>query len=236
MANTRSSMRKIKEFLRLTEHGGLSDRQTCVRSGFLFLRILASPHPCCYRAHMARRPRVFAAGILYHIIVRGNHREKTFLKDRDYQAYLELARALPQAIRRDRVCLLPYVESCSPPGGDRSRATIAPVLDLPVIGVCGRDWDGRATADGIFWKPLPCDLQWRLSLRRSSRSANLRPRPLQTFQSFKSFHSVQVELRRDVVDILDKLHKVRASRTSGKSFQVRMYVMLCMNKLGNYLS
>jgi putative transposase len=38
---------------------------------------------------MARRPRVFAAGLLYHVIVRGNHRQKTFLSEADYQAYLE---------------------------------------------------------------------------------------------------------------------------------------------------
>jgi putative transposase len=38
---------------------------------------------------MARKPRLFAAGILYHVIVRGNQRQKTFLKDRDYRVYLE---------------------------------------------------------------------------------------------------------------------------------------------------
>ena len=38
---------------------------------------------------MARRPRLFAPGILYHVIVRGNYRQKTFLNARDYQAYLE---------------------------------------------------------------------------------------------------------------------------------------------------
>jgi REP element-mobilizing transposase RayT len=38
---------------------------------------------------MARRPRLFAPGILYHVIVRGNHRRKTLLNDRGYQAYLE---------------------------------------------------------------------------------------------------------------------------------------------------
>ena len=37
---------------------------------------------------MARRPRVFAAGLLYHVIVRGNQRQKTFLSNQDYQAYL----------------------------------------------------------------------------------------------------------------------------------------------------
>jgi len=38
---------------------------------------------------MARRPRLFAPGVLYHVIVRGNQRQKTFLDDGDYQAYLE---------------------------------------------------------------------------------------------------------------------------------------------------
>jgi len=38
---------------------------------------------------MARRPRLFAPGLLYHVIVRGNQRQKTFLNDGDYQAYIE---------------------------------------------------------------------------------------------------------------------------------------------------
>ena len=38
---------------------------------------------------MARRPRLFAPGLLYHVIVRGNQRQKTFLNERDYQAYVE---------------------------------------------------------------------------------------------------------------------------------------------------
>jgi REP element-mobilizing transposase RayT len=38
---------------------------------------------------MARRPRLFAPGLLYHVIVRGNQRRKTFLDDTDYHAYLE---------------------------------------------------------------------------------------------------------------------------------------------------
>jgi putative transposase len=40
-------------------------------------------------AYMARRPRVFASGLLYHVIVRGNQRRKTFRSDDDYKAYLE---------------------------------------------------------------------------------------------------------------------------------------------------
>ena len=38
---------------------------------------------------MARRPTVFAPGLLYHVIARGNQRRKTFLSDDDYRAYLE---------------------------------------------------------------------------------------------------------------------------------------------------
>lgn len=38
---------------------------------------------------MARRLRVFASGLLYHIIVRGNQRQKTFRSDDDYKAYLD---------------------------------------------------------------------------------------------------------------------------------------------------
>ena len=37
---------------------------------------------------MARRPRLFAPGLLYHVIARGNQRQPTFLADLDYQAYL----------------------------------------------------------------------------------------------------------------------------------------------------
>jgi REP-associated tyrosine transposase len=37
---------------------------------------------------MARRPRLFAPGLLYHVIARGNQRQLTFLTDGDYQAYL----------------------------------------------------------------------------------------------------------------------------------------------------
>ena len=38
---------------------------------------------------MARRPRLFAPGLLYHVIVRGNQRQSTFLEGADYRAYLE---------------------------------------------------------------------------------------------------------------------------------------------------
>ena len=38
---------------------------------------------------MARRPRLFVPGLFYHVIVRGNQKQKTFLVDQDYQAYLE---------------------------------------------------------------------------------------------------------------------------------------------------
>jgi putative transposase len=38
---------------------------------------------------MARRPRLFAPGLLYHVIVRGNQRQKTFITAHDYHTYLE---------------------------------------------------------------------------------------------------------------------------------------------------
>jgi putative transposase len=38
---------------------------------------------------MSRRPRVFAPGLLYHVIVRGNQGRKTFRRDEDYKAYLD---------------------------------------------------------------------------------------------------------------------------------------------------
>ena len=38
---------------------------------------------------MARKPRLFAPGVLYHVIVRGNQRQRTFLSAADYQTYLE---------------------------------------------------------------------------------------------------------------------------------------------------
>ncbi len=37
---------------------------------------------------MARRPRLFASGLLYHVIARGNQRQLTFLNDQDYRAYM----------------------------------------------------------------------------------------------------------------------------------------------------
>jgi REP element-mobilizing transposase RayT len=37
---------------------------------------------------MARRPRVHAPGLSYHVIARGNHRQEAFLTDLDYRTYL----------------------------------------------------------------------------------------------------------------------------------------------------
>jgi REP element-mobilizing transposase RayT len=54
---------------------------------------------------MARKPRLFAPGVLYHVIVRGNQRQKIFSKERDYQAYLE---KLAQYWRRYGVTVYAY--------------------------------------------------------------------------------------------------------------------------------
>jgi REP element-mobilizing transposase RayT len=58
---------------------------------------------------MARRPRVFAPQVLYHVIVRGNHRQTIFRTPADYQAYLErLGRYLQSCqVRLWAYCLMP---------------------------------------------------------------------------------------------------------------------------------
>ena len=58
---------------------------------------------------MARRPRLFAPGLLYHVIVRGNQRQKTFVTERDYQAYLERVAKYRKAYRVTvhAYCLMP---------------------------------------------------------------------------------------------------------------------------------
>ena len=58
---------------------------------------------------MARRPRVFAPGLLYHVIVRGNQRQTTFRSALDYQTYLDrLERYCGQyGVRIYAYCLMP---------------------------------------------------------------------------------------------------------------------------------
>ena len=58
---------------------------------------------------MARPPRLFAPGLLYHVIARGNHRQPTFLSDADYQAYLvRLAKYQKRyGVRLFAYCLMP---------------------------------------------------------------------------------------------------------------------------------
>jgi len=58
---------------------------------------------------MARRPRPLAPGLLYHVIVRGNARQKTFLTDHDHHTYLErLARYRTRhGVRCYAYCLMP---------------------------------------------------------------------------------------------------------------------------------
>lgn len=58
---------------------------------------------------MARRPRLFAPGVIYHVIARGNHQEAIFLRGMDYHAYL-LRLALYQGrdgVRLYAYCLMP---------------------------------------------------------------------------------------------------------------------------------
>lgn len=58
---------------------------------------------------MARRPRLFASGLLYHVIVRGNQRRKTFRTAEDYQAYLKRVASYQKkyGVRILAYCLMP---------------------------------------------------------------------------------------------------------------------------------
>ena len=58
---------------------------------------------------MARRPRLFAPGLLYHVIARGNQRQPTFLDDADYAAYLRRLALYREryGMRLHAYCLMP---------------------------------------------------------------------------------------------------------------------------------
>ena len=71
---------------------------------------------------MARRPRIFAPGLLYHVIARGNQRQRTFLTDLDDRAYLvRLATYRKRyGVRLYAYCLMPnhvhlLVQTSEPP-------------------------------------------------------------------------------------------------------------------------
>jgi len=66
---------------------------------------------------MSRRPRVFAPGLLYHVIVRGNQRRKTFRYDDDYKAYLDRLEKYRAKcnVRIYAYCLMPNHWLCGAP-------------------------------------------------------------------------------------------------------------------------
>jgi REP element-mobilizing transposase RayT len=43
---------------------------------------------------MSRKPRLHYPGALYHVITRGNNRQKIFLSDEDYACFLEKLKAV----------------------------------------------------------------------------------------------------------------------------------------------
>jgi len=55
---------------------------------------------------MARRPRVHFPGALYHVISRGNQRQKIYKDDPDYQRFETL---LGEVIKRHALTLYAYV-------------------------------------------------------------------------------------------------------------------------------
>jgi REP element-mobilizing transposase RayT len=58
---------------------------------------------------MARQRRIFAPGLLYHVIARGNQRRATFLDDADYRAYLRRLALYRERyhVRLHAYCLMP---------------------------------------------------------------------------------------------------------------------------------
>jgi REP element-mobilizing transposase RayT len=58
---------------------------------------------------MARQPRAFAPGLIYHVIARGNRREDVFLDGSDYGTYLERLAAyrVRYAVTLHAYCLMP---------------------------------------------------------------------------------------------------------------------------------
>jgi hypothetical protein len=70
---------------------------------------------------MARALRIVYPGAFYHVASRGNERKNIFLNKRDraqFLSYLESATVRYGALIQ---CLLPYVQSLPPLGGDSSR-------------------------------------------------------------------------------------------------------------------
>jgi hypothetical protein len=48
---------------------------------------------------MPRHPRVHAEGLLYHLIARGNNGQKIFLRESDYQVFIERLRTVQELTR-----------------------------------------------------------------------------------------------------------------------------------------
>lgn len=85
---------------------------------------------------MARRPRLLAPGLLYHVIVRDNQQQKTFVCDQDYRAYLE---CLASYRRKHNVTVPAYCLMLSDPGWSKLAAQRAtgPTGDSKPTGQTG---------------------------------------------------------------------------------------------------
>ncbi len=55
---------------------------------------------------MPRRPRMYVAGVPYHVVQRGNNREAFFFASEDYQFYLHL---LSNVLIRYKVSMHAYI-------------------------------------------------------------------------------------------------------------------------------
>ncbi len=108
---------------------------------------------------MARLARVVIPGLPHHITQRGNHRERVFFGDDDYQAYLDL---IAGAARRSGTSIVSYVLMPNhvhflmiPSQADGLRATFAEAHRRYTARIHGRErwtghlWQGRFSSTAM---------------------------------------------------------------------------------------
>ena len=101
---------------------------------------------------MARRARVEYPGALYHVITRGNQRQRIFRDDRDREKYLEILSSLKNqfSFRIPAYVLMPnHVHLLLTPGDDPRSIS---VLMQRVARHATRRWNLRRDTAGSLWE------------------------------------------------------------------------------------
>ena len=73
---------------------------------------------------MARRPRLLASGVLYHVIVRRESQTEDVFERERLPSLFRKVRPVSETIGRDGLCLLSDAQPCSSASGDRIAAVI----------------------------------------------------------------------------------------------------------------